>query len=688
MNNLRQKLFSSDNSGERANNGREQLIVTFRWVAIAVAALIGNLLTDRVSHWEFNLVLVGALGVNLAIMMFLKRIRYLGSLSAIFYVIWVTLLCHTSGGIESNLRLFYFPVVAITIRLGLLRALEVALVASFALALMSISSLPGDIFPLKAVLTNSLLLFGSAFIGVPIINRRVSDITRKTGREDKDNQVDKGPLKILNSISKILVSVVEYKDRLRETISEIAASFEIDAIWIYDYNPKRHEREQLRLLSYHGVEDELISNSLAISTEQGITGRAALTKQIETLNGPGDELALLITDYPFVSPGEALSSRTAVPLITHERLVGVMTIANHLPRQWQDDEINIINIVANQLAIVVDNMLMEERSRERQYQAQKIADIMKSVHLSLNLSDVLQSSTKQIQSILNADVCEAWLFEEDKGYFHRQIPAGEKDSSSSTPIHFSSAAMLEKAVYTGTPVYEMQEAEDWQLAKELKAHSVIALPLLGHGRIVGVAIAGRAQSWHLSPEEKDLIQAVIAQISASVDNALLYEEKRRKQEEQAALYEFAKILSVEQELTEIVDFMFIELKRLFPLMTTCLMLKSNEEMGRLEVIFASGVSAEFMKEMADKAVDGIENCWAIKTNEPFVVTDSEHLALCKYINAEAAPRSYVCVPLNAGGKNWGAINMASDKPSAFSHSDVKLFEALSRLLSIAITIED
>jgi len=95
-----------------------------------------------------------------------------------------------------------------------------------------------------------------------------------------------------------------------------------------------------------------------------------------------------------------------------------------------------------------------------------------------------------------------------------------------------------------------------------------------------------------------------------------------------------------------------------------------------------------MKEISDKVVDGIENCWAIKTREPFVVTDSEHAALCKHIISEELPRSYVCVPLNAGGKNLGVISMASDEPGVFGHSDVKLFEVLSRLLSIAITKSD
>jgi len=230
----------------------------------------------------------------------------------------------------------------------------------------------------------------------------------------------------------------------------------------------------------------------------------------------------------------------------------------------------------------------------------------------------------------------------------------------------------------------MQEAEDWRLAKELNTHSVIALPLLGHGRTVGVAVAGRSKTWHLSPEEKHLIQAVIAHISASVDNALLNEEKNRKVEEQMALYEFAKILSVEQKLAEIVDIMFAKLEKLFPLMKTCLILKSNEELGRLEVMFAYGISDEFTKDISDNVVDGIESCWAIKTKEPFVVTDSEHAVLCKHIIAEELPRSYVCVPLNSGGKNLGAISVASDKPDIFSPSDVKLFEALSRLLATAI----
>jgi PAS domain S-box-containing protein len=164
-----------------------------------------------------------------------------------------------------------------------------------------------------------------------------------------------------------------------ERIGELVARGMIDMLAVRGAAVCLHDADtgELRVLSAFG-DDAPAVRGVALQPGEGVAGRAIAERKLfvtpDMLNEPRVEMSSALRER--IKQHE---SRVAVgvPLLTHERIVGALTLADRLGREFTADELQALQAFADQAALAFENAQLYERARDslnrlRETQAQLV----------------------------------------------------------------------------------------------------------------------------------------------------------------------------------------------------------------------------------------------------------------------------------------------------------------------------
>ncbi|MFB3902544.1 MAG: sigma 54-interacting transcriptional regulator [Acidobacteriota bacterium] len=239
--------------------------------------------------------------------------------------------------------------------------------------------------------------------------------------------------------------------------------------------------------------------------------------------------------------GCGIRSACALPLTTVHRRLGILALGSRHPDAYSEDEVSFLSLVANQVALAIDDALNLEASRlaqaelrHKQEELQQerdrlklLLDLTNGVVSNLNLRDLLRAITATIRRVMQCDVVSVDLpnaegtqlqiyaldFPESKGYLKEE---------SEMPIEGTPPGRVFR---TGkTLVLDIDDAPVTQNCVIFKEgiKSGCLLPLNGRNRVLGVLGLGSRQRSAFSQNQIDFLVQVAKQVAIAVDNALAY----------------------------------------------------------------------------------------------------------------------------------------------------------------------
>ena len=113
-----------------------------------------------------------------------------------------------------------------------------------------------------------------------------------------------------------------------------------------------------------------------------------------------------------------------LPLTVRGRPLGVMIARHVLPPGAKADEEQLLKIVADQVAIAVENArlyegvkLLHEETQERLRHTETLLAVSQDASATLELNEILRRTTRAMVRALGADTGGAWLQSEDGSRF-------------------------------------------------------------------------------------------------------------------------------------------------------------------------------------------------------------------------------------------------------------------------------
>ena len=262
-----------------------------------------------------------------------------------------------------------------------------------------------------------------------------------------------------------------------------------------------------------------------------------------------------------------ICSTLVVPLISQQKLMAVMALHQcGDPHYWQDDEIQLVVMVADQAALALSQAQAYEQVQALATQQALVNTITNAIRSSLDPQEIFTAITQQLGQALKVDGCALSLWREEDEFVQcvglydgksAQVVGSEEGESSppnsSSVDHLSSLGfsspqlpqsivpisgnpVLQQLVNTQQPVVINDlaanlEMRGFDLPLRKPARALLVVPLLADGKIIGsitLRQTYRPRQW--LPSEINLAQAVAAQAAIAVQQSRLYQKTRQQAE--------------------------------------------------------------------------------------------------------------------------------------------------------------
>ena len=226
------------------------------------------------------------------------------------------------------------------------------------------------------------------------------------------------------------------------------------------------------------------------------------------------------------------ASVCVLPLTTVHRRIGSFGIASKHADAFSQDELRFLTLVADQVALAIDDALNFEASRKAQAALQHKNDRLKLL-LELNntlvsnrqLVDLLKAISANIRPVMQCDGVGVALPDAERKYlrfaaFDFPQMAGKAHGDKRIPVEEDT--QIARVFRTGEALSDAADMDP--IAKAEGVQSLCHIPLMSRSRTLGVLSLARLAPIAFSQRDLEFLRLVANQVAVAVENALAYDE--------------------------------------------------------------------------------------------------------------------------------------------------------------------
>jgi GAF domain-containing protein len=213
-------------------------------------------------------------------------------------------------------------------------------------------------------------------------------------------------------------------------------------------------------------------------------------------------------------------------------------------------------------------------------------------------------------------------------------------------------------------------------------HSLLLVPLLVHGDLIGMLVAASQDAAHTFPSAHiQAAQTAASQIALGLYNAQLFTDIQRRANQLEQIAAFGRLVSSTFDRDEILRRVMDVIPNLLPADQVSLSLYSGVQ-PHMQIISLTN-RTEMQEDSFAAAGSSIEE--VIKTQAPLLVPDlkssdyTDHQRL-----AAQGLNSALTVPLVMGGHPLGALNISHRRSRIYTPTDITLIQQIGNQIAIAL----
>jgi len=326
---------------------------------------------------------------------------------------------------------------------------------------------------------------------------------------------------------------------------------------------------------------EFIANNPVVPERGSLVGRVGLDRRATQITD-----VLADPDYGQTEAQRVAGFRTimGVPMLLDDVVVGVLSVWRIQVDPFSDRAVEVLTTFAAQAALAVRTVnlvrALESRTDElarKVTQLEAIDAVGQAMSFSLELTEVLNTIITQAVQLSESHGGSIFEFDEDTREFRVQTVHG------TSPEAFEALrrariglddTFIGKAAMLGRPL-ELTDLRDVPLDPHLSVlaesgwRSLVAVPMLTEGRLVGAMVIRRHSPGRISQEINELLATFASQSALTLINAKLYRQLERQSAalEVASRHKSEFLASMSHELrtplNAIIGFSEVLLERMF-----------------------------------------------------------------------------------------------------------------------------
>ncbi len=522
-----------------------------------------------------------------------------------------------------------------------------------------------------------------------LVSGQAASALRNAGRYEEE---EKRSLELsgLANLTQAFSSIQDVRDLFASLIESISLLFNTDIIGFLLFDEDKSTLEgqiPFRGIPAHIVEIFRSSIPSGSSAEQVLNSR----NSIYTLDASKDESWRLL-GFTNIAIAASLRDCALIPLVSSSRVVGYFLLAHHRggTSAFTKDESRLIDIVADQVAAIVDNALLVQHARIRSQRSDSLRRIASLSASSATLNEVLTFSIQELANLFQAEAGAVFLLNSKSGELTL-----EKNSAFGVDENTKEAF---KVIYIDQPQYRQTVSGSQrsfvsgrlstdrrvsppyqQLAGVLHMESVLLVPLVARDKSIGELMLGNRRSDYFTTYDLQIVSTAAGLLATAIENSNLLKQTddslRQKVDQLSSASVTAREISASLEYDHLLQIIYEEALKISH--ATCgsvIFFKFNENDEIPHITHSIGC-------FNSKVVTPFELA-AIKRGSAIEMPD--FFSQIDYSAPHESVHSALLVPIVHHGKTTGLIQLHSSQAAFFKSMISESVQSLALQSGIAL----
>ncbi len=420
-------------------------------------------------------------------------------------------------------------------------------------------------------------------------------------------------------------------------------------------------------------------------------GRAFRTGEAGILSVTGEDLrqAVALSDeHLFALRKLQLNALMHVPLVVRGEVVGVFGMAQCGSRVFEPADLHVAVALSRRASAVVDRAHLYLAELEARKRAEESAARLRDLaHVTVQvlqhplLDDTLRAILEGARGLLASDFASIMLAEVHGGQSRLRLVAsvGLSEHARRNTMVPPGDGIAGRIAETHEPLI-VEDVSTFDPHSPLLAEgirSVVGVPLMAEGRLLGVINTGTHTPHSYSAEDRAMLELLAARASSAIVRARLYEAERKARGYAERLQRVTAALSEAVTPDEVMSVVLEHAREALRARTSVMALTSED--GRSIVV---------TRVLGDPMLAPVEgSTFALTDGYPLADVVRERKALWLGdgdASSGTGARAWAALPLEVEGRAVGALTVAFGEPHEFSEEDRALALAVSRQAAQAL----
>jgi PAS domain S-box-containing protein len=437
--------------------------------------------------------------------------------------------------------------------------------------------------------------------------------------------------------------------------------------------------------SYRGTGHENLLQPLPIT--KGIVGIVART-------GTPVRLGDVAKEPAYFEATEGVQSELCVPIISRGEVIGVINSESKKPYAYSEKDERLLTTIAHTLATATDKLRSFEEARQRATELEALYQASRSLALSLEPEIIGKNLVTTMDEMLGYEFASVHLLEEQsQSLTLLAISQKAKDPENYEREH---ASLFREKVPLGVGILgwvaehgqSMRvgdvRTEERYFAVIKNIRSELCVPLIARGKVIGVLNIESTEPNAYSERDENLLTALANSAAIALENARLYKSELARREQAETLRTATASLSTALDIPILYEIILDSAAKLVSYDHASIEIVKQ---GCLELVAERGLLNEMHIQRKNawesKRWDDWKNLWQDQVR-PIILSDVQPQADFSSGEQSRTIRSWMRIPMLAGDKIFGLINLESEQPNFFTEEYAGILQTFANQAGIAI----
>ncbi|MFZ3365490.1 MAG: GAF domain-containing protein [Candidatus Sulfotelmatobacter sp.] len=324
---------------------------------------------------------------------------------------------------------------------------------------------------------------------------------------------------LLLEVGDVLATSLDLDTTLRRVAEVVRKVIDYEIFAILLLNEKTQE---LRFRFQVGYPPEFAERA-GVKVGEGVTGQAAQSRQAVLVDD-------VTQDPTYIAAVPNLRSELAVPLITKNRVIGVIDLEAREPGYFNEEHSRLLTLVASRIAGGIENAQLYTRTTRQARILLLLNEIARELSSILNLDELLSRVAELLRRLIDYQMFSILLLDSSGEKLQHRFSLRFHEN-----IHLKHEVPLGRGL-VGHAAESKQAILVPDVSKDPRyiegnpeTRSELVVPLIYKDKVIGVLDLEHTRRGFFTDDHRRTMMTLAAQVAIAIENARLYEEIARQE---------------------------------------------------------------------------------------------------------------------------------------------------------------